>query len=73
MGEMIRRLDVDTLKLACLRGGDGYVQARTTCFDCSNATRCLQWLDASSPDAGQPTFCPNLPLFEECKRREEDA
>lgn len=68
MGDMINRLDVDTLKLVCLRHGAAYVEARTNCFDCANTASCLQWLDASTADAERPTFCPNLPLFESCKR-----
>jgi hypothetical protein len=68
MGDMIQRLDVDTLKLVCLRGGGAYVRARTTCLDCSNTARCLQWLDAPLSDGARPTFCPNLSLLEECTR-----
>jgi hypothetical protein len=68
MGDMIQRLDVDTLKLVCLRGGGDYVRARTTCLDCSNTTQCLRWLDASSPDGARPTICPNLSLLEESSR-----
>ncbi len=68
MGDMIDRLDVDTLELACLRQGDAYVEARTTCFDCANTASCLQWLEASPADAARPTFCPNLALLESCKR-----
>lgn len=68
MGELIQRLDVDTLKLVCRDEGKAYAQARTTCFDCSNATKCLQWLDDATGEAS-PTFCPNLPLFASCKRR----
>jgi hypothetical protein len=68
MGEMIQRLDVDPFVLAYLREGDGYEEARMTCFDCSNTARCLKWLNASAPNAEPPTFCPNLSLFEFCKR-----
>jgi len=91
MVDMIERLDVDTFKLAYLREGDSYEEARMTCFDCSNTTQCLRWLDASAsnvedrsiydfpfatrrwlnasaPNVEPPTFCPNLSLFEFCKR-----
>jgi hypothetical protein len=68
MGEMIDRLDVDTLKLARLREGDRYEEARMTCFECSNTAQCLKWLQASVPDVEPPTFCPNLSLFEFCRR-----
>lgn len=68
MGDLINRLDVDTLKLVRQRHGEAYVEARANCFDCANTALCLQWLDASPVDAQQPTFCPNLPLFQSCKR-----
>jgi hypothetical protein len=68
MGEMVERLDVDTLKFVCLRDGESYARARTTCFDCANTAQCLSWLDASPRGAEPPTFCPNFPLFDSCKR-----
>jgi hypothetical protein len=71
MKEMIDRLDVDPLKLACLREGESYVQARLKCLDCSNADQCFQWLETSAPDVERPTFCPNLSLFELCKRSDK--
>jgi hypothetical protein len=71
MREMIDRLDVDTIKLACLGEGASYVQARLKCLDCSNTERCFQWLETSPPNAERPTFCPNLSLFESCKRGDE--
>ena len=67
MGQMMRRLKVNTLKIACADEGKAYVEARITCFDCGNSTRCLAWLDARESDDASPTFCPNLQLFEECK------
>lgn len=67
MSQVMRRLNVNTLKVACVREGQAYTQARLTCFDCHNASRCLEWLDAAPEDVGQPTFCPNLPLFTQCK------
>ena len=71
MKEMIDRLDVDTLKVACLGEGESYVQARLKCLDCSNADQCFQWLETSPPDAERPAFCPNLSLFESCNRADE--
>ncbi len=68
MREMIERLDVDTLKLACLRNGDAYVEARVKCLDCGNTGQCFQWLDTPSPDVESPVFCPNVSVFEDCKR-----
>jgi hypothetical protein len=66
MSQMMHRLNVNTLKVACVREGQAYVQARLTCFDCAIAAHCLDWLDAAPGDA-QPTFCPNLPLFVQCR------
>jgi len=68
MGEMVQRLDVDTFVLAYLREGDSYEEARMACFDCSNTTQCLKWLSGSALNSEPPTFCPNLSLFEFCKR-----
>lgn len=68
MQDMIERLKVDTVKLACLEQGEGYVEARVTCFDCKRTEDCFHWLEASSDNIERPIFCPNLSLFEWCKR-----
>ena len=67
MHEMMRRLDVDSAKLARLRCGDAYGEARARCLSCRASDVCLRWLDAPA-SGGRPVFCPNLALFEGCKR-----
>jgi hypothetical protein len=69
MHEMTRRLNVDAGKLARLRRGDACAEARATCLSCGTIDRCLRWLD--DPARGgdrRPELCPNLTLFEACKR-----
>jgi hypothetical protein len=67
MHEMMQRLDVDPAKLARLRGGAAYGEAHATCLSCTASETCLRWLDA--PASGErPAFCPNLEVFEGCKR-----
>ena len=70
MHEMMRRLDVDPAKLARLRGGDAYAEARARCLSCRASDVCLRWLDAPSTGAKRPGFCPNLALFEGCRRKD---
>ena len=65
--EMMWRLDVDPVKLARLRSGDTYAEARARCLSCRASEVCLRWLDTPASD-GRPEFCPNLGLFEGCKR-----
>ena len=67
MNEMMRRLNVDAAKLARVRCGDAHAEARATCLSCRASEVCLRWLDAAA-SGGRPEFCPNLPLFEGCKR-----
>jgi hypothetical protein len=67
MHEMMQRLDVDASALARLRGGDAYVEARARCLSCGTSDRCLRWLDQPG-DGKRPEFCPNLTLFEGCRR-----
>ena len=67
MHEMMQRLDVDPAKLARLRGGAAYGEARATCLSCTASETCLRWLDAPA-SGGRPEFCPNLAVFEGCKR-----
>jgi hypothetical protein len=67
MHDMMRRLDVDAAKLARLRSGDAYGEARAGCLSCRAAEVCLRWLDAPAGE-GRPEFCPNLAVFEGCKR-----
>lgn len=67
MHEMMQRLDGDAAKLARLRRGDAYAEARARCLSCRASEVCLHWLDAPE-SGGRPEFCPNLALFEDCKR-----
>jgi hypothetical protein len=73
MREMMQRLDVDSGKLARLRSGDAYVEARARCLSCSANERCLQWLDSPAQADRRAVFCPNLALFEACKRGGADT
>ena len=41
--DMIERLDVDPLKLARLRQGEAYAEARDTCLKCHDAQSCVGW------------------------------
>ena len=69
MHDMMRRLDVDPAALVRLRQGEAYAQARSRCLSCGTSDKCLRWLD-ESPQAGKrPDFCPNLSLFDACKRQ----
>lgn len=64
--EMTEKLGVDVAKLVRMRAGEAYAEARTKCLRCQNARECLLWLDANPPSGEEPTFCPNLELFEAC-------
>ena len=68
MHEMMRRLEVDPAKLARLRGGDAYADARAMCLSCGASERCLRWLDNPTQASKRPDFCPNLAVFEACQR-----
>jgi hypothetical protein len=69
MEELLRRLDVDTVKLVRLRGGDAYAEARARCLFCGTGDKCLRWLDQPPSQASvSPDFCPNLTVFMACKR-----
>jgi Family of unknown function (DUF6455) len=69
MHEMMQRLDVDPAKLARLRGGDAYAKARATCLSCRASEGCLYWVGRPAQPGRRPAFCPNLALFEACRRR----
>jgi hypothetical protein len=69
MRAMMQRLDVDPARLARLRGGDAYAEARATCLSCWASEGCLSWLDNPAQAGSRPAFCPNLALFEACRRR----
>lgn len=68
MAVMMERLDVDTLELVRRDKGRAYAEARSNCLHCCNAQDCLQWLDADPPSPERPEFCPNLALFESCRK-----
>ena len=73
MHEMMQRLDVVPAKLARLQGGDAYAEARARCLSCGTADKCLRWLDEETPPGKRPEFCPNLSLFEACRRKQPDG
>ncbi|HRN87876.1 DUF6455 family protein [Hyphomicrobium sp.] len=68
MSVVMDRLGVDALTLARRDGGRAYAEARTTCLHCPYAQDCLNWLDEEPPSSGRPVFCPNLELFESCRK-----
>jgi Family of unknown function (DUF6455) len=65
---MMERLNVDPGAMARLRRGDAYHEARTRCLFCGTSDKCLRWLDDTRAANRRPDFCPNLLLFEDCKR-----
>lgn len=69
MQEMMQRLDVDTRALVRLRSGDAYAEARSRCLFCGTGDKCLRWLEQSG-DGERPEFCPNLMLFDACRRKD---
>jgi hypothetical protein len=68
MHEVMSRLNVDAGILTRLRCGDAYAKARNRCFFCGTSDTCLRWLDQPNLFSTRPEFCPNLSLFEACKR-----
>lgn len=68
MHEMMDVLDVDGAKLARLDQGSAYAAARLRCLNCSEAERCVDWLETATPKAAAPDFCPNVSLFEWASR-----
>ncbi|MEQ1714416.1 MAG: DUF6455 family protein [Hyphomicrobium sp.] len=66
--EMAQRLDVDPVKLTQLRGGDAYAGVRMKCLACEDARECVHWLDADPPRSEVPGFCPNVEVYEACKK-----
>ena len=68
MHEMLDRLDVDPVALVRLRNGDAYADARSLCLFCGTSSKCLRWLDGHSRPDKIPDFCPNLRVFEACKK-----
>jgi hypothetical protein len=65
---VMERLDVDPRALARLRHGDAYAEARVRCLHCGTSDLCLRWLERSAGSAPLPTFCPNLPVLDACRR-----
>lgn len=69
MQQMMDRVGADAATLARLRAGDAFLEARTACLHCGTSDRCLRWLDAAPRrTAERPHFCPNIGLFEACRR-----
>ena len=63
MHEMMEVLGVDAGRLARLDQGEAYAQARLRCLNCSEAGRCLEWLEHAVPHSAGPEFCGNVDLF----------
>ncbi len=72
MHEMMDRLNVDPGRLVRLRSGDAYAEARARCLSCGTTEKCLRWLDNPAASDRRPNFCPNVPLFEACRREPSD-
>jgi Family of unknown function (DUF6455) len=68
MHDLMERVGVDPAVLVRVKGGDAYLEARGRCLFCGTSDKCLRWLDQMPPSAMGPTFCPNLTLFQACKR-----
>lgn len=68
MAAVMERLDIDTLKLSRRDQGQAYADARTACLHCQVAEACLAWLGDGRAERGAPVFCPNIALFESCRR-----
>ena len=68
MHDMIERVRVDPVKLARMRHGEAYAEARTNCLHCAHADDCLHWLATTEIAVEPPPYCPNSELFETCKR-----
>jgi hypothetical protein len=73
MHEMMQRLHVDPARLARLRRGDAYAEARERCLSCKASETCLRWLDDRAEGDSRPQFCSNLALFEDCKRERVES
>jgi hypothetical protein len=68
MHDMMARLRVDPGKLARVRRGDAYAEARARCLTCAMTDECLRWLGDPGQVGRGPEFCPNLALFAACQR-----
>ena len=60
MHEMMTRLRVDPGKLARLRRGDAYAEARARCLSCRMSETCLRWLD--EPGTGRRDARSSAPI-----------
>lgn len=69
MHEMMKRVDVDPIVLSRMRGGDPYAEARARCLSCGTSDKCLRWVAQPPQPDKRPEFCPNLTLFEACRRK----
>jgi hypothetical protein len=68
MHDVMEQLDVDPARLARIEEGELYARMRQRCLECAFAEECLNWLD-SEDRLTRPGFCPNLPVFQACRRR----
>jgi hypothetical protein len=67
--DVMDRLDVDPVALARLDGGRAFMTARSLCLHCGTSDICLRWLEHPPSPGEKAEFCPNLRLFDLCKRR----
>jgi hypothetical protein len=68
MHEVMDALQVDRSVLARMDGGASYAKAQRRCLFCGTSDKCLRWLDQARKPGSKPAFCPNLGLFEACRR-----
>ena len=68
MHDLMQRIGVDPAALVRAESGDAYSRARSLCHFCGTSDQCLRWLDQTPLSDTRPTFCPNLTLFEACRR-----
>ena len=72
MGQMMHRLQVDVVGLACSRHGGDFAKVRATCAACSNAERCDRahevWLAGGASDSPDE-YCPNAALLGQFRDR----
>ena len=68
LADMMQTVGTDPARLARLRAGGAYAEARTKCLQCCNARECLLWLDANPPSGEAPLFCPNFRVLKDCTK-----
>lgn len=68
LSEVLKRLGIDEVRLARLRRGRTYADARRRCLECPHERRCGAWLAAVDQRTGEPEFCPNAGLLRMLRR-----